>query len=435
MRVGLNIPWFECGHDFGRRPPPWNGPGGRPKRDYRGWADELARLRDETGIDTFRMWLFGGGVNYPDGRNPLQWLAPITRPAIHNLQSPLPVPIRRALVSLSGTPDEHLRLRGPELPALEPAFLEDFDEWLGALAHHGLRLIPVLLSFEFFHPVEWQLGGVPSGGRSALVFGNALLDHSPLGQSPSPEASGASSYGAAIYREAIARFHEATLAPLLAISKQHAKAIAAFELCNEPDWSVEGGPIHLRLRDTRNGEPLPWYRMPLQRIPFQLMPKTVPAEAMSAWLLDGVERIVNAGIAATIGFKMADPGWLSPALRSRLIELAGQGQYQHQVHHYPSLYEPWRLRPHRELPIQPCMVGEMATIQGHPLGLHIAWWRERLGDLHRARSRDSYLRRRLEIVEDLGYPTALLWSLHSRDIATDFGPDVRSQICAYKGDT
>ena len=73
----------------------------------------------------------------------------------------------------------------------------------------------------------------------------------------------------------------------------------------------------------------------------------------------------------------------------------------------------------------------MATIQGKPLGVHIAWWRERLSDLRRAGKSDEFLLRRLEIIEELGYPMALLWSARSKDMATDFGPSVRRQVRAF----
>ena len=111
--------------------------------------------------------------------------------------------------------------------------------------------------------------------------------------------------------------------------------------------------------------------------------------------------------------------------------LGREGRYLHQVHHYPSLYEPGRLPHHDDLPITPCIVGEMPTIQGSPFGLHIAWWREHLRTIHRAADPGEFLARRLEIVESLGYPMALLWSARSRDIATDWSDDVRAQVARF----
>ena len=252
--------------------------------------------------------------------------------------------------------------------------------------------MPVLLSFEFFHPVDWQQGGVASRGRNAFVFGDSGQDRGQIG-----------------------RFLDATLSPLLEVSAEYPEAIEAWEVINEPDWSTEGGPVHARLDSTG----------------FDLMPKTVPAPMMNALLHDAVGRIVEAGFVSSIGFKQADPKWISARLRHRLVKFADEGKYLHQVHHYPSLYEPGTLRPHKDLPIRPCIVGEMATIQGSPAGLHIAWWRERLRDLRRAADPHQYLRRRLEIVEALGYPMALLWSARSRDMATDFGENVRRQIADF----
>ena len=104
------------------------------------------------------------------------------------------------------------------------------------------------------------------------------------------------------------------------------------------------------------------------------------------------------------------------------------GRYLHQVHHYPSLYEPWLLRPERSLPIRPCIVGEMPTKQAEPLGVGHGWWHERLRDIRRAADPDQFLQRRLEICEERGYPLALVWAAKSGDTMTDWSPRTRAQV-------
>ena len=64
------------------------------------------------------------------------------------------------------------RLRERELPPLPPAFLDDFSQLLIACRRADVRLIPSLLSFEFFHPLGAEVRDVTSSGRAALVFGN-----------------------------------------------------------------------------------------------------------------------------------------------------------------------------------------------------------------------------------------------------------------------
>lgn len=392
MQLGLNLPWIECGHDFGYRPPAW-GHGERPERDYEAMADELARLRDAMGTNIVRMWVLAGGVNYPAGVDVLERCRRVPWPLEEGLRIGLPKGLRRRALKASGVSTyERIELGDAPLPPLSGAFLEDFAALLSAFKKRGLRLMPVLVSFEFFHPVSMQVGEVASRGRNAFVFGDSGRDF-----------------------EQIERFLDATLSPLLKVSENYRDAIEAWEVMNEPDWSTEGGPLHARL----DGDG------------FHVMPKTVPADMMSAFLERSLRRITDAGFVSSVGFKKADPTWVSPSLRDFMVQRAATGEYLHQVHHYPSLYEPGRLKPHASLPIQPCIVGEMATIQGKPLGLHIAWWRERLGDIRRAGKANEYLRRRLEIIEELGYPMALLWSVQSKDIATDMSPEVVAQVKRY----
>ncbi|MEM6954146.1 MAG: hypothetical protein AAF645_00620 [Myxococcota bacterium] len=370
MRVGVNLPWWDCGHDFGPHPEPWD------DGEARDWTARARSLRRAVGptVQTVRLWILGGGVNLPEG--------PSGSPEVHEgplegaLAVPLPRIVRRGLLRWGGWSNEQLRARA--LRPLSAAFLQDFRACLKAFRNEGFRLMPVLTSFEFFQPVEWQ-GELASGGRSALVFGDGGRE-----------------------RAQIDRFLDATLSPLLDVAKELPDAVAAFDLVNEPDWATRGGPLHVRV-DAEG---------------YRILPKGVEASAMSAFLLEGVSRIAGAGLRATVGFKVPDPGWIDARLRRQLIRLGARGEYVHQLHHYPSAYEWGRLRPHRSLPIQPCIVGEMPTMQGHPFGLHIGIWRERW-DVFQALRGERYLGRRLAICADLGYPEALLWSVHSQDVASD----------------
>lgn len=396
MRLGINLPWIDCGHDFGRRPPEW-GHGIRPQRGFRSLGARMAAWREEMGIEVLRIWLLAGGVNYPVGERAQDYFGLTQMRSEDAFLSGLPAPLRRRLVAAgwepgTGTPPTCLRLGDAELPPLSDDFLEDFEALLVACKEAGTKLMPALLSFEFFHPIEHQAKGVLSRGRTALVFGDDGRDVSQ-----------------------IERFLDATLDPILDVADSHPNAIEAVEVINEPDWSTEGGPLHARMDGRR----------------LHVMPKTVLASMMSEFLERAVRRIVARGHRASVGFKQAKPSWLSVSCRQLLQSLGREGRYVHQVHHYPSLYEPGLLAPHASLPIQPCIVGEMPTIMGRALGLHIAWWRERLRDIGRASDPDEHLLRRLQIVEELGYPMALLWSAQSTDVATDWSVRVQSQVARY----
>ena len=394
MLIGLNLPWIDCGHDFGRRPPPWQAGDAPPVRDWDALGEELRTWRQELGVRVVRFWVLAAGVNYPVGADPLETFPMALMEPEEALRGGGPARLRSALVRASWERSERLLLAGQRLPPLPQDFLDDFEALFRVAGAAGVRLMPSLCSFELFHPAERQGPGVISRGRGAFVFGDHGDD----------------------VRQ-IERFFEATLEPLLDIAVRHREALEAFEVINEPDWSAEDGPLHGRFEGRR----------------VRIMPKTVSAAMMSRFLERGVERIVERGLRASIGFKLADPGWITSGLRSTLIRLGALGSYVHQVHHYPSLYEPWRLRPHAKLPIQPCIIGEMPTRQARPFGVSHGWWRERLWDLHRAGRPEEFLVRRLEIAEELGYPLALLWAAKSGDTMTAWTGQERAQVQAFAG--
>ncbi len=397
MRLGLNLPWIDCGHDFGRRPPPWNGGDASPVRDWPALGRELAEWRRALGVEVVRFWVLAAGVNYPVGVDPREHFALASLEPEAALLGRGASWLRAALVRATWERSERFVLGATtDLPPLTDAFLRDFEALFTVAAEAGVRLMPSLCSFELFHPVERQGTGVFSRGRGALVFGDEGDD-----------------------AQQIERFFDATLEPLLDIAGRHPGALEAFEVINEPDWSTEGGPLHGRFEGRK----------------VRIMPKTVRAPMMGRFLERGVERIIERGLRASVGFKLADPQWLDPAIRKRLATLGARGDYLHQVHHYPSLYEPWRLRPHDALPIRPCIVGEMPTKQARALGVSHGWWRERLRDLPRAADPNAFLERRLEIAEALGYPLALLWAAKSGDEMTAWTPRERAQVGRFHSRT
>ena len=388
MLVGINHPWIKCGHDFGARPPAWGGE--RAQRDFGEVERELRQWR-ELGVRVSRFWLLGGGVNYPVGQDPRALLGVEPLPTPTRLRAALR---RHLLVTRRGHRHERFVLRGAELPALPQRFGDDFRALLQACERAQVKLLPSLVSFEFFHPIEEQTGGVCSRGRAALVFGDDPGRADP---------------------EQVDRFLDATLEPLLEISQEARSAIYAWEVANEPDWVVEGGPMHARLHGRR----------------VSIMPKTVRADAMALFLERAVDRITRAGFVASIGTKLGHSAWLPRATVHKLSRLGREGRYLHQLHHYPSPYEPWRLPEHARLPIRPCLVGEFPTARGKPLGLHQWCWPE--GISHYAAELDParYLEARLRLIEAKGYPGALLWGGRSQDGMSAWGDAQRAQVARY----
>ncbi len=363
MRLGVNFPWVTCGHDFGRRPPPW---AGAPSTDWNAVQQDF-RAHRALGMEVSRWWLMAAGVNYPVGEDPSRFR------------------LRKTQLG------EVYTLRGGELPPSlrGSGFVEDFAALCDAARSARVQLVPSLLSFEFFFPRTEQGPGVYTHGRGPLALGDQR--------------------GAGV-----SAFLNATLDPLLEVAARSPTAIRAFEVINEPGWSVQGGPVHIRNFAGR----------------WRVMPKAVSAAAMSELLQQACERIAAAGLVATIGFKQGDPKWLSPSLRRTLRRLSKAGKYLHQAHHYPSLSEPHRLVPHEAQPFLPCALGEFPTARGPKVGLRHWRWRDSAA-LRRTENGSDYLLARLEHIESLGYPEAWLWSAKGTDEACAFGPAELDQIARF----
>jgi hypothetical protein len=194
--LGINVPWIQCGHDLGPRPPAWSG---SPRTDFVALERDLARLA-ALGLSVARFWILAGGVNYPVGRD-VREIAD-RRPFLE------PYPFFRRPLAWRERRPERLILRG-DLPSLDLGFLEDFERLLLACARAKIALLPSLVSFELFYPIHEQVGGVISNGRGSFALG-ARQD----------------------------AFFDATLEPLLEISERHRSSIFAWEVMNEPDWAA-----------------------------------------------------------------------------------------------------------------------------------------------------------------------------------------------------
>ncbi len=261
---------------------------------------------------------------------------------------------------------------GPSPTPLDPGVAVDLRALLDLCSRIGLRAIPSLVSFEWFFPPRRGRGGIVRRGRAELALG--------------PGADGGA--------RSLDAFFDATLEPLLRIPGSSGQptheAVFAWELVNEPDWCVKKHHV-------------------------------APA-AMSRFVERGVERIVDAGYVATVGFLHAEVPWLAERTRDRLVALARRGRYLHQIHHYPRARGPG-------LPVasaspfgEATLVGEMASNDAPS-----ARWPE---TSLRASEEDPehYLERRLELVETAGYRLALLWSRNANDEKSGFDASVREQI-------
>lgn len=345
--IGANFPWVTCGHDFGPRPPAWNG---APPTDWAKVRDELEGLA-AIGVRVVRFWILAGGINYPVGRDPIEIAREVPFTA--------PYPSRWAWAK-----GRAFRFEPREAPPLPRAFLDDFAALLEACRAAGVRLIPSLLSFEMLLPIVEQKGGPKSGGRGAFVLG-------PLR----------------------ARFLDATLEPLLEVSELDRDAIFAWEVMNEPDWPA---------LPTRHRGPY------------------APPDALSAFLLEGAERIARRGFLATIGFCNARPTWLAPSAQRGLARLAASGRYLHQRHFYAREDLGMRLPPAAWSAIQPCLLGELPTAQAR------RWADPELWDTEA--DPDRYLEARIALAKERGYTGALVWAVKSDDPQTRWDDRVRAQI-------
>ncbi|MFK7989891.1 MAG: hypothetical protein AB8I08_27980 [Sandaracinaceae bacterium] len=349
--LGVNLPWVRCGHDFGPRPPAWAGAG---PTDWAALEGDLKRLR-ELGVTVVRMWVLAGGVNVAVGQrtDTLARRVPFLEPW-H--------PHQRRWRRMRGAVPERWAWR--DTPPLPEAFLEDFRTLFEAARAADVRLVPSLLSFEFFFPIRDGASGVPDQGHAALAL--------------RPD------------------FYPRLLEPLLDVAEAHRDTLAAFEVMNEPDWVVRDGH-----RGAEHGAHPPWVR----------------PDRMAQFLVDGARRIAARGLTATIGFADGAAAWMPPSSRVALRRLAASGRYLHQHHHYPRPGATATLPPASESPIRPCWIGEMATSRERV-------WQDPDAD----ETSPRFLEKRLALARARGYEGALLWSRNATDPQTDWGESVQAQV-------
>jgi hypothetical protein len=373
--LGINYPWVSCGHDFGPHPPAWGGD--RGERDWSAVTDDLRALA-ALGMRVVRFWILADGVNYPVGEpaESIAHLERIGRGRAHALIGAVAPAIADRLPARGGY---EMLVPDRELPSIGDAFVRDFRGLLRACAAAGVRLVPSLVSFELFQPAI-RKSGVIGRGRARFALDS--------------------------------RFFDRTLEPLLEAARDHRGAIHAFEVMNEPEWVVREGSIQL--------DPPSYGWTPSLR--------TVRAGDMVAFLEEGVERIVAHGFLSTIGFCHARAKWLTPRFERMLVERAKRGTYVHQVHHYPTLSGHRTLPRHDDLPIRPCLVGELPTaIAKGPENAR--WLDPELAATETDRTR--FLDARLALIRARGYPGALLWSAHSEDTRRSFTENERVQIARF----
>ena len=313
MDVGVNYPWVNYGLDFGRAPPSW----GRTPGTDPAWLAEvdahLVRFVD-LGLRVVRWFILADGLAYGTGAD-----AP--------------------------RPDGRGRWRF-DPPPLDPEACRHFGllmERFEAANPGGaprITVLPVLVDYGFF------------------AAGRCPVKHAASHDDGDPEwvkGGRADAVNDVTRRRA---FLAGALAPLLRISRSHARVIHAWEIVNEPEWVTKG-----------------WHPRSKRGLP-------VEEGAMRAFVLEASAAIREAGFSPTVGFAQRET--LSRA------RLGGEGS---QVHHYAGGRR--RLAPAD--PAQPAILGELATattsdpwpdLPAHAQGLFA----------------------RLQLAERRGYPLALLWS-------------------------
>lgn len=347
MLVGINYPWLRCGWDFGAAPPGYGARTGMAATV----AHDFQRLR-AAGASVVRWFILADGFSYGTGAH-----APERVAAAWHFSAE---------------------------PALEQAFLDDFEALLRLCAEFQLRLLPVLLDFHCGFP------GLDRHTRDAATL--ELWDRSPaLGSARGGRLYAARARAARlpegyvkggrvdIVREAgvTERFLDNVLAPLLQVSRRHAHALYAWELINEPEWIVR--TVLSSLLDRR---------------------QRVDVASMQRFLRRGLSMIADHGFEATVGFAKA-----STLLRWDRSKRP-LGLTLNQVHYYPASALS-RLHSARYPSGRPSLLGELASHPSSPR----PW-----PDLPASRQDPAS---RLKVARDRGYQAALLWSYRARDRATD----------------
>lgn len=362
MKAGINYPWLHCGWDFGPPPPGY----GTREGDFELIASDLQRLA-ASGVRIVRWFVLADGFVYGTGQA---------------------APQRRGSV-----------FRFSAEARLEPTFFTDFARLLRLCENTGLKLLPVLLDFHCAFPGLdrhtrdastlwlWHRGSRKGGRKAWLNGARERAARLPEGYVKGGRRD------LLLDPEARERFFDRVLTPLLEVSQQHAGAIYAWDLFNEPEWVT---PSNLAERLFSRGP-------------------RVSLGTMQAFLRAGLSRIRAHGFVPTVGFARAASihRYDRPAL----------GLGLNQVHYYP-VGRRARLREPKFPNGLPCMLGELAS---HPL-LPQPW-----PDLPATQQGP---RARLLLARKLGYEAALLWSYRASDRATDPSRSaVEQAVAAYVRDS
>jgi hypothetical protein len=365
LRVGVNFPGWRWASDFGARTY-W------PRAEWRSFIDQRLALFRRLGIFAIRWFLLCDGTQYGarrwDDSNPYEaprWVDLRPQPLFAGLQSrDLPGECQRVVGSIP--PNDWTA----EPTLLPEGFAEDFEFLLGRCVTADIKLMPCLISFEWFnqpslstyvHPQNQFLGG----GRWALI-------NDPVKRSA---------------------FLDSVLRPLLQVSsdRRYAAAIHSWDLVNETEqrtldaWPNNWAPWSSGVR-TDGGVWRPYGNVD---------PKTATLDGMLGYISEGAAMVRQAGHNATVGFLRADTihYWADQCTRRLRRPL---GLNVHQFHYYGR----WPL-PSQPLPTgEHCILGEIATAQH-------THWPDVVGT-------PEDLRHRLRILEQKGYREVFLWSADPR---------------------
>jgi hypothetical protein len=307
VRLGINypFPWNAYGTYFGAGCPP----GSRPELDawLAGFEDNLARLREELGVEVVRLFLLCNAYNYG---------------------------------TLEAEKDGAPRLCLPS--ELHPRFVEHLDTACASARRRGVRLVLSLLDFKALGRPYRDNGCT---GKVALATEPALRE----------------------------RFLEQTLGAFLPVTARYPDALEAWEVQNEPTWNLRRWTAP---RSAAGG-------------------RTLSVAELDAFLSAALARIDAAGQPSSVGHRFA-----------RDLARHPTGSHR-QFHYYP---ERWagvtfvdrRLPPYA---VTRAFVGEFGVAPaGQGQG---ALWPELGG--RDAGSTEQRLLARLALLEERGYPLALLW--------------------------
>ncbi len=285
-------------------------------------------------------------------------------------------------------------------PDLDVRFLEDLDLLLGVFRRNGMRVMPVLISFEAFQAGTLVINGfqIPLGRQPAISRGHTVDDFvreyflapEEVRRPGDPRAVLDPSHSID-YRQFVkggkadiisdpgkqARFLDAVLQPLLDVARLYPDVIEAFDLCNEPDLLTD-----------------------------------LPQQQLRGFLSAGCQRAAQAGLRSTVGLQKAAtiPAWNLPDSLK-------------QFHYYPET-DP-KLG---ELPaLADACLGELATADVNLVdgSLFRAW--------PPARGARQSLSERLRLVEAKGFRSALLWSADAHDPFTRWNPATWSELMKFQG--